>query len=575
MAPTLGPVPSGTVAGRLLDALAEAGVDYIFGNPGTTELPLLAELAARSTPRYVLALHDSVAVGMAHGFAQASGRLGVVNLHAAPGLANAMGNLYNAFRSGVPLLVTAGQVASSLALYDPPLSGDLVAMARPVTKWACELRKAEELVPALRKAIHAALTPPTGPVFLGIPVDLLEEPAAPEPLDLPELLEPVAPDAGAMEPVARELALAQAPLLVVGERAASPELVPLLVALAEALGMPVRAERIPPRLAFPTDHPLWAGPLPAAGKALGKLLTAHDLLLVVGASRLAPVLRAPEWEGVRAVRQVRLEPSGGHLLEGMPPHLAVVGPLAVTLGGLLEAVRDLTRADAALAQRLAGRRSRQEAELRAQRMKQSAGQPATSMPASAARAPAQGLTAAKVAEVLDHILPPGAIVVEEALTSTRALLARRAFRDPATYYGIKGTALGWGLPAAVGVRLARPDRPVVAFVGDGSSLYAFQALWTAAHLGINLPVILLRNGGYRILREGFRPEVMKEAGEEGWPQAGLLAMRLGPPEPDFVALAHGLGVPARRVAAEAELREALPWALEAAGPAVLEVSIDP
>lgn len=575
MAPTLGPAPSGTVAGQLLDALAQAGVEYLFGNPGTTELPLIAALAARSTPRYVLALHDSIAVGMAHGFAQASGRLGVVNLHAAPGLANAMGNLYNAFRSGVPLLVTAGQVASKLALHDPPLSGDLVAMARPVTKWAHELRRAEELVPALRKAIHAALTPPPGPVFLGIPIDLLEEPVPPEPLDLPTFVEPVAPDAGSWKPVARELAHARAPLMVVGERAASPELVPLLVALAEALGMPVRAERIPPRLPFPTDHPLWAGPLPAAGNALGSLLTAHDLLLVVGASRLAPVLGAPEWEGVRAVRQVRLEPSGGHLLEGMPAHVPVVGPLAVTVEGLLQAVRALTREDPGLAQRLRERRSQQEAALRARRDRQGKAQLEAGLPASEPGAPEKGLTAEAVAQVLDQVLPPETIVVEEALTSTRALLSRRAFRDPATYHGIKGTALGWGLPAAVGVRLARPDRPVVAFVGDGSSLYAFQALWTAAHLGLNLPVILLRNGAYRILRDGFRPEVAQAAEGESWPQAQLLSMRLGPPEPDFVALAQGFGLQARRVASAGELRDGLAWALEAAGPAVLEVAIDP
>lgn len=569
------PASAGTVASRFLEALAQAGVEYLFGNPGTTELPLIAALAARSTPRYVMALHDSVAVGMAHGYAQASGRLGVVNLHAAPGLANGMGNLYNAFRSGVPLLVTAGQVASPLALHDPPLSGDLVAMARPVTKWAYELRQAEELVPALRKAIHAALTPPPGPVFLGMPVDLLEEPVPPEPLALPEYLEPVAPDPVRLEEVAWELVQARAPLMVVGERSARPELQPKLVALAEAFGMPVRGERIPPRLPFPTDHPLWAGPLPAAGRALGSLLGAHDFLLVVGASRLAPVLGAPEWEAARRVRQIRFEASGAHLLEGMPAHVSVVGPLAVTLEALLQARHALSTREPAVAGSLDKRRREREGELRAQRGQKVDVEPGESLPSSGPAAPPKALTAARVAQVLEDCLPPEAVVVEEALTSTRALLARRTFRDPGAFHGIKGTALGWGLPAAVGARLAHPDRPVIAFVGDGSSLYAFQALWSAAQLGLTLPVVLLRNGAYRILREGFHDGLLKAGEGEGWPQAGLLAMRLGPPEPDFVALAQGLGVRARRVAAAEELREGLAWALGVAGPAVLEVSIDP
>ncbi|BAS27229.1 thiamine pyrophosphate-binding protein [Limnochorda pilosa] len=581
---------TGTVAARLLDALSEAGVDRIFGNPGTTELPLLAALAGRPSPRYVMALHDGVAVGMAHGYAQAGRRLGVVNLHAAPGLANAMGNLYNAHRSGVPLLVTAGQVPSRLALHDPPLAGDLVSMARPVTKWAYELRRAGELVPALRRAIHTALTPPAGPVFLGLPVDLLEEPVPEESLALPRAVEPGRAEPSDLAEIAREILEAGAPLMVVGERAARAEVQLLLVELAELLGVEVRAERIPPRLAFPTDHPLWAGPLPAGGPELGRVLGEADLLLVVGASRLVPVLWAPEWDAARTARQVRFEESHGALLEGLASREAVVGPFTATLRALVWAVRQAVAADPALAERLQERRTDREAALQAERSRRDAGESgpkAGDAGGSVIPGAVDGrsdigtaLTAESVAAALEHLLPADSVVVEEALTSTRALLARRTFRDPEAFHGIKGTALGWGLPAAVGVKLARPERTVLAFVGDGSVLYSFQALWTAARERLKLPVVILRNGAYRILKEGFgeTPGRGGGAGAPGEaalaPQADLLEMRLGPPYPDYVELARGLGAAGRRVRTPSQLDEGLTWALAEAGPAVLEVWID-
>jgi benzoylformate decarboxylase len=253
------------------------GIHHIFGNPGSTELPFLVNLP--DSVRYVLALQESIAVAMADGYAQASGQPALINLHVAPGLGNAMGVLFAALKNRAPLIVTCGQQDTRHIFHEPLLSGDLVGMARPVTKWAYEVKHAADVPDALEQAYHLAMTPPRGPVFVSIPMNFWDAPA--EPPRLKTLHAPDAPQG--LEAVAEALASAQKPALVYGAGVGGAGAVAEAVALAERLGCAVYHAPLNSRMGFPTSHPLYEGMLLPATPRLMQALSQHDFVLVVGA----------------------------------------------------------------------------------------------------------------------------------------------------------------------------------------------------------------------------------------------------------------------------------------------------
>src|SRR5438105_580956 len=280
------------VAAVLMEILRASGVRYLFGKPGTTELRFLDALP-ESGLEYIVALQEATAVAAADGYAQASGQVGVVNLHVLPGVANGVSILHNASRAHSPIVVTAGQQDTRLLLDEPILSGDMVRLTEPFTKWSYELRRADEAPAAMRRALKLALTPPTGPVFLSLPMDLMtqvvEDGAAPA----PEVHTATLPDAATLERAVALLAGAQNPLVIAGDGVARARAVTALVNVAEQLGARVHGEPIYRRSVFPGDHALWRGGLFPTVPAVRKAFDSADAVLVVGASMFTWFLHAP------------------------------------------------------------------------------------------------------------------------------------------------------------------------------------------------------------------------------------------------------------------------------------------
>src|SRR5687767_14182417 len=333
--------------------LAEAGVQHIFGNPGTTELPLVDYLALDERLQYILGLQEVPVMSMADGYAMASRKLGVVNLHISCGLGNAMGMLYNAYREGTPLLVTAGQQDRRLVFEEPILWGDMVNVVRPWTKWACEVQRVEDLPQAVRRAVQAALTPPTGPVFLSLPVDLQMADAVPlaiprassvasttaaaanPALDLPDVR--VRPPLEAIRSAAQVLLSAKNPAILAGSRVTERDAVRELVAVAETIAAPVITEpgTTHGRLAFPSDHPLNAQGLPLWSPEVRQRLQEYDVLLVVGMDLLRQyVYHEPSRAIPEHIRLVHIDEDPYQLGKNYPVEVGVVGETKTSLAEL-------------------------------------------------------------------------------------------------------------------------------------------------------------------------------------------------------------------------------------------------
>jgi benzoylformate decarboxylase len=546
------------VAGRLVEILRGAGVDYLFGNPGTTELPFLDALDGTGL-RYVVALQEATAAAAADGYAQASGRLGVVNLHVAPGLANALSIVHNASRAKTPLLVTAGQQDTRLLLHQPILAGDMVKMTEGLTKWSYELRSAAEAPDALRRAIQLALTPPTGPVFLSLPMDLMSEPCddtgrAPIPVSARP-----APEPEAVARAASLLAGAKAPVIVAGDGVARAGAQAQLVALAETLGAAVHGEPIHRRLSFPGDHALWRGGLYPTATAVAKALERFDAVLVVGASVFTWLFHAPGSPFRPGQAVVQIDDDAREIGRSYPVTLGLVAGVRAALADLEEAVakRQDDAARAAARERTAALgRAREE---HARRL----------AAAAAAAADRRPIAPEFLMHTLGALLPADALVVDESASSLAHVFRHLPFAARSDFFGSKTGTLGWGMGAALGVQLAHPRRTVVATIGDGSVMYAPQALWTAAHEHLPVTYVVVNNASYAILKAG-----MLTFGLPGAKRGVFPGMDLVEPEVDYVALARSMGVLAERVDKPAALREALARALGHPGPALVDVAID-
>jgi benzoylformate decarboxylase len=544
---------AGNGADWLLAALAAEGMPVLFGNPGSTELPLTDALGRQERVRYVLALHEAAAVGMADGYAQATGGPAAVNVHVQPGLANAMSGILNAARGRVPLLVTVGQQEQSMLAGDPFLGGDVQGMARPVAKGAWEARRPGDLPALLAEALRTALTPPRGPVVLSLPVDVQAGPAPPPhvPIARPA---PAEPNAEALDRAAALLAGARRPALLAGDGVAHAAAGAALGALAERLGAPIRGEPLAATVPLPTDHPLWRGPLPPFAAEIAPLLEGHDVVLAAG----MPVFRlfgpSPGEPLPREAALVHLDADPHEVGRVHEPAVALVGDPGLGLAGLLERLGPAT------------------AEARGRRAREAATAADARRAARARVARAGGgerVGPAAFARAVAAAIGPRDLVVDEALTSARALRAVIPRRTGATWLAHRGSALGWGLPAAVGAKLADPGRRVMALQGDGGLLFGAQALWSAAHEGAGLALVVADNGGYEILRAGL--EGLTGRPEGAWPGLALAEPPLGLEE-----ICRGYGASAARAERRADLPEAFAdlWRRAADGPAALVVAVE-
>lgn len=544
-----------TTTGRaaFVRLLEDEGVTHLFGNPGTTELPIMAALAEGSSLEYVLGLQESLVVAMADGYARASGKLAACNVHVAPGLGNAMGSLYNAKWIGSPLIVTAGQQEQGHGLTEPLLYDPLVPIASPLVKWAVEVTRIADLPRIVHRAAKVAITPPTGPVFISLPGDILNDEA---PLDLgrPTRVDTrVRPSGPALEQLADRLLAAERPVIISGHEVTASGALDEAARLAELLGAPVFQQTVPYGAHFYSEHANFIGALSRDQAQVRAALEPHDLLFCLGADVLRMSVYSPVDPLPDGMPIVQIGLRDWEMGKNYPAEIALKCDVRETLLALLpilEAKSGANRSnppskDLASDNWTARRKALREKTL-----------------ALAARTPMD--PAVLILHVVEA-LPENAVVVDEGILSTRTLHGFLPFRDARCFFGLASGGIGFALPGAIGIQLAQPQRPVVAIVGDGSAMYSVQALWTAAHLGLPITYVICNNGSYRIIKERLRAF-------HGSNQ--FIGMDLTDPPIDFVALAGSLGVKARRITEAGEIPAAIREATASGTPYLLDAVVD-
>ena len=525
-----------TVLGASFDLFRANEMTTIFGNPGSTELPMLADFP--SDFRYVLGLQEAVVVGMADGYAQASGRTTVANLHTAPGVGNAMGAIFNAQANHSPVLVTAGQqVRAQMTLQANLTNRDATRMPHPLVKWAHEPARAEDVPLALARGLHLAGLPPKGPVFVSIPMDdwyaEVDDGDAAHAIGR-EVGGRAVADPEAVRALAERLDAASNPVLVAGPDIDASGGWDAAVALAERQRLPVWASPATggARLGFPENHPNFRGVLPPAIGPVAQTLEGHDLILVVGSSVFPyyPYIPGPLLpEGARLVA-ITSDPEEA---ARAPMGDAIVADVGLSLAALLEAVPESSR------QAPEPNEGPQE------------------LPAT------DPLNSSSVHSALAEVFPEDGIIVLESPASTLALRNQLRLSRPGSYYFSSGGGLGFGLAASVGVQLAQPDRPVVCVLGEGSAQYAITAFWSAVAHDTPVTFLVLNNAEYAILKWFADVE-----GVTGVPGLDL-------PDLNVAAVASGYGVSTRRVSGRDEVRDALAAAIGSSQPELIEVPVEP
>jgi len=514
----------------VLDLLRAFGITTIFGNPGSTELGLFRDFPKDF--RYVLGLQEGVVVGMADGYAQAARNAAFVNLHSAAGVGHAMGNIFTAYRNRTPLVIAAGQQARSILPYDPFLfSLQATELPKPYVKWSCEPARAEDVPIAIARGYYLAMQPPRGPVLVSIPADDWVKNC-----DLVEarmVSTEIRPDPRVLGEIGVALDASKRPAFVVGAAVDRDGAWNDVVRLAERHTAAVWVAPMSGRSSFPEDHPLFAGFLPPMREKIVSLLAGHDLVFALGAAAFT----------------YHVEGSGPHLPPNArlvqlteDPNIAAWAPKGTSVVGSIRlGVEDLL-----------AREGPPPRERPTPRRKPPRAEPSTPM------------TTAFVLQTLAELRAPDSIVVEEAPSARAPMHAHLPILRSETFYTMCSGGLGYSMPAAVGIALAKPGAKVIAMIGDGSSMYSIQALWSAAQLELPIAFVVLKNGRYAVLQE-FAP-AFGFAHDEALPGTEL-------PGIDFVALARGMGCKGVNVGRAEALRDVLEAALREKRPVLVEVDV--
>ena len=516
-----------SVREAVFDLLRVLKMTTVFGNPGSTELPFLDRWP--DDFRYVLGLQEASVVGMADGYARATGRPAFCNLHSAAGIGHALGNIYNAYRNQTPLVISAGQQSRSLLPMNPFLgASDAASFPKPYVKWSLEPARGEDVPQAIAHAYHVATQRPYGPTLVSIPFDDWQ--ARTRRVAPRVVIGDVAPDPNAIESLAQALNGAQRPVIVAGAEIDQDNAGDAMVALAERLAAPVWAAPFASRVTFPEEHQLFQGFLTASPEAISRTLIGHDVVLVIGAPVFTfhvPGDCALFTSGARIIQLT----ADGEALAAAPAGTGILGSLQHALPALAERLKQHERA--------APPRKRPS-------------QPKPDHP----------IKAEYLLHMLSRLMPRDAIVVEEAPVHRPAIQAHLPIPAYGLFHTMASGGLGYSLPAAVGVALADRSRRVICIIGDGSTMYSFQALWTAVQHKLPLTVIVLNNQGYGALRSFGQVLQIRDA--PGFDLPGL----------DFVALAKGLGCEAHLVERAEEIAEALTGAWKKTGPFLIDVRVE-
>ena len=548
-----------TITGRsaFLSLLKDEGITHLFGNPGTTELPIMDALTEHPDLNYMMSMQESLVVYMAEGYSRSSGKLSACNVHVAPGLGNAMGAIYAAKFANTPIIITAGQQEQGHGLTEPLLYDPLVPIAQPLVKWAVEVTRFEDLPRIVRRAAKVAMTPPTGPVFISLPGDILNEEGALELGARTRVDTRVRPIDSTLEKTAERILSASNPVIVAGHELATDDALQEAAEFASIIGCPVYQQTVQYGAHFLSEHPGFMGALSRDQQQVRDVLAPYDLLIVLGAD----VLRMSVWSSVEPLPEgmkiVQIGQRDWEMGKNFPTELAIRADVKETLKALNPKLMERggadqkSKADESL-NKLSSKNWSAKREVMVKEL--------TAAPQTGAIDPAW-----MVMKIVDT-MPEETIIVDEGIISSRALMSLLPYRTSSSLFGMASGGIGWGVPAACGVQAAHPEKPLIAIIGDGSSMYSIQALWTAANQNLPVNYVICDNGGYRIIKE----RLFSFHGNENF-----IGMDFKEPAVDFVGLANSVGVPSVRVVDHSELVPALENALNnTSGPNLISVTVD-
>lgn len=518
----------------IIEQLLADGIHFIFGNPGTVEEGLLDTLSSYPNLTYVLALQETVAVGIADGYARATRKPAIVQLHSGVGLGNGIGMLYQARRGHTPLVVISGEAGLRYDAMDAQMAADLVAMARPVTKWATRVVDPSSLLRVLRRAIKMAATPPMGPVFVSLPMDVLDAPNDEDVIPTSFLETRTTPQPELVAEAARMLAAAQQPMIIMGDGIAFSGAQDELTRVAELIGARVWGADSS-EVNMSATHPLFRGSLGHMFGDDSRAITSQaDTVLISGTYVFPEVFPALSGAFAPGAKVIHIDLDAYEIAKNFPVTLGLISDPRTTLAKLaetLQATMSNEQQAAAVSRftQFATEKDQQESRQRE---------------ADRQRYNAVPLHASRFMEDLAARLPQETIIVDEAITVSTDLVRYLPPTRPGYYYLARGGSLGLAFPSALGVKLAHPDKTVIGFSGDGGSMYTIQSLWTAAHYKIGAKFIVCNNHGYEILKLNLQ-QYWRERGipEHEFP----VEFDINTPDLRFDMLAQSMGVQAVRV----------------------------
>ncbi len=544
------------ITGRsaFLALLKDEGITHLFGNPGTTELPIMHALKDHPDLTYVMGMQESIVVAMADGYSRATGELVACNVHVAPGLGNAMGALYNCKFTGTPLIITAGQQELGHGLTEPLLYDPLVPIAEPLVKWATEITRLEDMPRIVRRAAKIAMTPPMGPVFISLPGDILNNEAGIDLGSSTRVDTRNRPADDVLESLADRLLRSENPVIVCGNEIVTSDALAEAGEFADAIGAAVYQQTVPYGSHFLSEHPCFVGGLSRSQPQVRGTLEPYDLMIVLGAD----VLRMSVWDAVDPMPAelpiVQIGLNDWEIGKNYATEIAIGSDVRETLKALTPVLKE--RGGSVLSDASARR-------IAALGPKNWSANRASLIEKIETEGSGEPINPDWLMLQISEALPENGIIVNEGVTAARYLNDIHPYRERHDFHGLASGGIGWGIAAAVGVQLAHPNRPVCAIIGDGSSMYSIQAIWSAANQNLPMTYVIVNNGGYRIIKQRLKSFHQNDH---------FIGMDFKDPAVNFAALAEAMGVTAERVTDSTRLRAALDNALaNKTGPNLIEV----
>ncbi len=544
----------------ILDQFLADGIHYMFGNPGTVEQGFLDALSDYQDLQYILTLQETVAVAIADGYARATKRPTVVQLHSGVGLGNGIGMMYQAKRGHAPLVVINGEAGVRYDAMDAQMAADLVAMAEPVTKWATRVVDSSSLLRVLRRAIKMAATPPMGPVFVCLPMDVLDAPneEAVVPTSVP--VTRVAPEPEQIAQMAAMLAAARKPMIIMGDGVAASGAQAELTRVAELLGAEVWGADSS-EVNISATHPLFKDLLGHMFGEHSRAITSQaDVVLICGTYVFPEVFPALSGVFAPGAKVIHIDLNAYEVAKNFPVDLGLISDPKTTLAKLAAALETTMTPEqkAAASARISQNATAKEQEVTAQRE------------ADKGRRDAVPLHPSRFLEELAAQLPKDAMIFDEALTTSADLVHYLPPATPGHYFLTRGGSLGVGIPGAIGLKLAYPDKTVIGFSGDGGSMYTIQALWTAAHHKIGAKFVVCNNHSYELLKLNMQQYWReRQLPEREFPAS----FELHGPDIRFDELARAMGVQAVRVETPEQIGPAIRQALADDDPFLIDLVI--